>query len=250
MQGEPRVFNGNDLYGYINGGSELFLEFGFNRLTAYRIQAPGGGLGLDLYEMTDPVAGLGIYLAKCSPESPVSGLDARNSGDAYQLALLKGRWFAFIQNHSGDPVRLPDMKRLAGILNGHLDGTVPPFPVSLPGEGLVKTSRRLARGPYALQPVYTLGEGNLLSLGSETVAAIADYERDGLSWTLIRVVYPDSTAARAGFHSLVQQLDPYLEPVKQSDARLVFRDYADRFGEAKLDGGKLDIRVHLDRIPE
>ena len=250
IQGQPRVFNGNDLYGYINGGSELFLEFGFNRLTAYRLQSPAGELVLDLYEMTDPVGALGIYLAKCSPETPVAGLDVRNSGDKYQLAVLKGRWFAFIQNHAGDSAYIPDMKRLAVILNGHLDGTVAAFPVFLPAEGLVETSRRLARGPYALQPVYTLGEGNLLSLGGHTVAAIGDYERAGSSWTLIRVTYPNSSAARAGFVSLVAKLDSYLDPVTQSDTRLVFRDYADRFGEAVLNDEELDIRVHLDRIPE
>ncbi len=250
ITGTPRIFNGNDLYGYINGGSELFLEFGFDQLTAYQIRTPDGELGLDLYEMKDPVAALGIYLAKCSPETPLAGLNARNSGDAYQLAVLKGRWFAFIQNVSGDADRIEDMKQLGAALNAHLDGDVAAFPVTLPKDGLVQTSIRLARGPFALQPVYTLGEGNLLLLGLKTPAAIADYLQDGVSWTLIRVVYPDADTARAGFDSLVQHLDSYLEPVKQTDTSLVFRDYADRFGEAQLNNEKLDIRLHLERIPQ
>ncbi len=250
ITGQPRVFSGNDLYGYINGGSELFLEFGFRQLIAYQIQTPDGELGLDLYEMTDPIAALGIYLAKCSPESPVPGLKGRNSGDAYQLALLKGRWFAFIQNVSGDPARIPDMKRLGHALNEHLDGDIAAFPVPLPSEGLIRSSKRLARGPFALQPVYTLGDGNLLLLDPKTPAAIADYRQDGASWTLIRVVYPDTESARNGFDSLLQHLDSYLDPVKQTSDMLVFRDYADQFGEARLHDVMLDIRLHLDRIPK
>ena len=248
VQEPPRVFLENDLYGYINGGSELFLEFGFERLTATRVSGPEGQLTVDAYRMSDPVAALGIYLAKCSPESPLPGMELRNSGDRYQLGLLMGQHFIFITNTSGDPALLPVMKQIAADLPAAW-ATVEARLPEIPEEGLVPGSIRLARGPYALQPVYTLGDGDILNLaGTGTLAVIADYRTQDSTRTEIRVQYPDSEKAREGFHRLVDGLDTYLDIVFSGEKRLVFKDYAGKYGIAQRIDNQVTIGVHLDAI--
>jgi hypothetical protein len=64
-EASPRVFEGADLYGHINGGAEVFLELGFDRLDVVRYDADGAAVEVERYRMTDPVAALGIYLMKC-----------------------------------------------------------------------------------------------------------------------------------------------------------------------------------------
>jgi len=48
----PMVFSAKDLYGYIDGGAELFFEFGFSELTVQRYRCGERELSLDLYRMT------------------------------------------------------------------------------------------------------------------------------------------------------------------------------------------------------
>ena len=49
---------------HINGGAELFLEFGFEEMQLLTSTADEVELTAELYRMRDPEAALGIYLAK------------------------------------------------------------------------------------------------------------------------------------------------------------------------------------------
>jgi hypothetical protein len=77
--GLARTFISQDLFNHIDGGAELFLEFGFVRLL---VQTYGGGsseLTAAVYEMESAAAALGIYLMKMGKETPFSEIAARNS---------------------------------------------------------------------------------------------------------------------------------------------------------------------------
>ena len=47
--GQTLRFTKNDLYGHINGGAELFLEFGFNELLVQRYEKGGEEITLEIY---------------------------------------------------------------------------------------------------------------------------------------------------------------------------------------------------------
>ena len=248
LSGQPLLFEANDLYGYINGGSELFLEFGFRDLRVYRIRGADQQLSVDVYRMTDNLAALGIYLAKCSPETPLEGVEGRNSGDRYQLALLKGNHFVFINNTSGDAALLPVMKELATALPADWRKPEPQLP-DMGTSNLITGSLRLARGPYALQPVYTLGDGDVLHLEEAAIAVIGDYRKGTDTITRIVVEYRNEESAADSFSYLLRNLDPYLSVLQSDEAALIFRDYADEYGQAHRDGKRLTIDVHLVENP-
>jgi hypothetical protein len=89
--GPLRTFTGQDLFNQIDGGAELFLEFGFVKL---RLQAYARGkaeLTLNAYEMESAASALGIYLMKMGRETPFPEIGARNSCEEIQLTILKGR---------------------------------------------------------------------------------------------------------------------------------------------------------------
>lgn len=64
-----RVFSREDLYGYIDGGAELFLELGFDQLTLQKYRNGASEFAVEIYRMTDPAAATGIYLMKCGKET-------------------------------------------------------------------------------------------------------------------------------------------------------------------------------------
>lgn len=65
-----RVFKGKALYGFMNGGSDLFLEYGFEELTAAELNYKGNSYTVEVYKMPSPEDAYGIYSQhtfKCNP---------------------------------------------------------------------------------------------------------------------------------------------------------------------------------------
>lgn len=245
------TFTRADLYNYIDGGAELFLEFGFEKLYIQRYRSGENELSLEIYEMESPEAALGVYLAKCGQETPVEGLAVRNSGEESQFTILRERYFIHINNFEGQKGLLPVMVALA---RAALQSLPPDRPITLldhlPGENLIKNSERLIRGPYALQPIFTFGEGDILLLEGKVFGVVGNY-RDGKGNITTRIIipYPDETRARVALHHLQQNFDPYHKILETGPSGFVFIDYQQKFGQVELKANILDIHINLpDRL--
>jgi hypothetical protein len=119
----------------------------------------------------------------------------------------------------------------------------------LPKQGLLPATVRLLRGQYALQAVYTLGDGDILQLGRTITAASGDYTDASGTYTLIVATYPDAAAAKKALEHLRANLDTYLKMTSQDDRGFIFQDYAKKFGVARLAGRRLEIKVRLPKAP-
>lgn len=249
--GAVEAYNPSALYNVIDGGAELFLEMGFVQLRVQKYAGAGAEIAVEDYRMDGAAAALGIYLLKCGRETPLAGIAGRHSGDSFQVALLKNDHFIFINNFSGRADLLPVMKELAR----RLDEAIPAGAAVgelgvLPSAGMVPGSALLLRGPYSLQAVYTLGDGDVLLLEGKRFAASASYrdEAGGLH-VLIVAPYEDEAAATRAFAALGNGLDPYLQVVEKGDSRFVFRDFQGLFGSAEKHGPRIEVRVRLAQRP-
>jgi hypothetical protein len=248
---EPqKTFNQADLYGYIDGGAELFLEFGFEQLVVQKYKSGGDEITVEMYRMTDPVAAAGIHLMKMGKETPELALRDRNSINNYQLMFLRNRYFTIVNNLGGKEALRPTMLRFASVVAGSMPAATPIPEVNvLPKRALVASSVRLLRGAYGLQAVYTLGDGDILQLGRTTTAVSGDYKDASGSYTLILADYPDAAAARKALAYLQSNLDKYSKITTKQDAGFVFQDYQKKFGVVRLVGKRLEIKVHLVKAP-
>ncbi len=236
---EPvRHFEPQALYGHINGGAELFLEFGFVGL---EVQG-----GVESYRMTDPAAALGVYLAKCGAEAPWSEVRARNTGGAYQLMAVKGTLFLIVKNVDGDPAARPAMIATANAL---LDRETAAAPLAiwddLPAADRVPGSEFLFRGRFALDPIFTFGEGDVLQIEGGALGAGARYA----ACRRLVIAYTDDAAAQSALVHLAANLDPYLAVVRRGEDRLVLRDHTGRFVDVRRAGQRLDIVLDLAATP-
>lgn len=247
----PRVFTRADLYGYIDGGAELYFELGFEQLTQQKYENGPDQITVDFYRMADPIAATGVYLAKCGRETPDGRFAERHTVNRYQLMFQRDRYFVIVTNASGNERRAPEVVKVAQFIAAKL----PPNPrlaalAQLPQAGLVADSIRLIRGPVGLQSVFTLGEGDILQLGGRLTAVAGDYaDPGGGHSTLIEVAYATPAAATAAMAHLQGHLDSYLTIVARTPDRLVFRDYEKKFGVATVAGSRLSIRLHLTEPP-
>ena len=244
--GEKLVFVKGNLYDFIDGGADLYLEFGFERVLVQRYKKGEAELTLEAYEMTDADAALGIYLMKCGVETPVPDIPARNTGEPAQLTILKGRYFLHVNSFSPGADLLSEMVLLARrALEAVADESHGRWLDLLPVEGLVPGSERLIRGPNALQSIYTLGEGDVLFLGGRLIAAAGDYRSESGPWTLVIVPYPDEAAASAALSHLRAHLDSYLKVTDERGDGFVFKDFKEKYGTVERKGRVLEIRLNL-----
>ncbi len=246
----PKRFTEADLYGYIDGGAELFLEYGFEQLTVQKYRDSTDEFTVEAYRMTDPAAALGIYLMKAGKETPVRGLSDRHSANRYQLMFCRNRYFVIVNNLSGKQALAPVEPKFASYIASKLPAGAPVTDLQmLPREGLVPGSARLVRGAYGLQSVYTLGDGDILLLERKRTAAAGDYKSRGSSHTLIVATYADGAQARRAFDHLQKNLDRYLKVVEQRPGRFVFEDYSKKYGVVRVRGNRLEARVKLAQKP-
>ena len=246
-----RTFPGTRLFDHIDGGAELYLEFGFRTLVVQRYAKGEDELVLEIYEMSGPEAALGLYLMKCGRETPVAGVPARNSSEAAQFTILKGRFFIHVNNPSAREDLVPVMTALASLALAPLPDERPADLLSLlPAEGLVPGSAILFRGPVGLQSVFTLGEGDILDQRGAVFGVSGTYDDPGDGrHQLIVVAYPDPARAGAAFAFLAAHLDPYLKVIVKEPGRLIFQDFKGEFGVAEVRADRIEIRVGLKARP-
>jgi hypothetical protein len=250
--GATAAYEPSALYNVIDGGAELFLEMGFVGLRVQKYSGPGAEIALEVYHMENAAAALGVYLLKCSRETPLPGIDGRHSGDRFQIVMQQGDRFIQINNFSGREDLLPVMQVMAK----RIMASIPPAtPVSelkiLPAENQVPGTAVLLRGPYSLQAVYTLGEGDVLLLGGKIFAAAAAYrEPTGAGYTQIVAPYGAPESARAAFEHLRRHLDRYIQVLGEGDGFFNFKDFQNDFGRAEIRGDRLVILVKLVQMPD
>lgn len=98
---KERNFSKEELWGYINGGADLYLEYGFEQLTVFDIKAGEIDYKADLYKMASPEAAFGIYSIsrfKCK-ESEI--LTAEDCLTPYQYIAAQGDVYISVSNSTG-----------------------------------------------------------------------------------------------------------------------------------------------------
>jgi len=94
-------FDGASLWGYMNGGADIYLEYGFEVLRVEEFSNKNETIKLELFKMDDPISAFGIYSIKtfkCKQSKVITTTDCLNQ---YQFQLLYGNYYIQLINESG-----------------------------------------------------------------------------------------------------------------------------------------------------
>lgn len=97
----PRIFNSSALFGYINGGAELYLEYGFSTVSVTEIEFMQGKYKTEIYKMTGSEEAFGIFSVskyRCLDMPALTEFTCRTK---YQLQICKGPYYISIINGTG-----------------------------------------------------------------------------------------------------------------------------------------------------
>jgi len=99
-----RVFTGTALYGFMNGGADLYYEYGFKELVSREIVYNDEEFTVDIYTMDTPLNAFGIYSIhayKCLRADSLGRFDCLSK---YQLQAVDGNAYVSIVFQSGSSV--------------------------------------------------------------------------------------------------------------------------------------------------
>lgn len=95
------VYAGSALWGLINGGADLYHEYGFDRMALQEISWHGEQFRLELYRMNGAQSAFGIYSVSrhgCEESGVVVAGDCLNK---YQYQFYSGNYYLSLINYSG-----------------------------------------------------------------------------------------------------------------------------------------------------
>ncbi len=201
--GPPQEFKGEDLYIYIDGGAEIYREYGFKEVLVQEYKnREGNGLSLEIFQMTGPEAAYGMYTFKRSLRGTPVEAGAEGQIEDYYLNLWKGNTLVTVTGQNESPATARGLLGLARAVAARIPGRSdqPRLVAELPPHGLIASSVRYFKGYLGFM-------NNYPSLGKEAFrfeeGVRGDY-RSGAS--LFILSYPSEDALRQGFPAIEQAL--------------------------------------------
>lgn len=164
--GPPDRYNTEGLYGYIDGGAEIVLEYGFRELAVFRFKPAArpdspSELILEIYRMRSGPAAFGLYSSKLEGgEESAPGVASDNWIGPGQGSLVKGDYLVNViaPDRTG-----PEIGTVLKTVDKKLPAprTVRPKGLDrLPRAGMVRTSWRYIQGPVAARNESPFLEGD------------------------------------------------------------------------------------------
>lgn len=191
------VYERDGLFGYIDGGAELFLQYGFGRLDLGRYKTSATDLKkeitCEIYRMAAPLEAFGIFSVKREgSEGTSAALPAPNIFDAGQASFVRGPYYV---NILGSETSAPEMEAFARAVAGRLPSAkADPFPpvARLPREGKRPGTERFIKGELAAQAESDLLSDPLWKFAAGTTAVSARYGEPPSKLVLIELAEADS----------------------------------------------------------
>lgn len=94
-------YDHNSLWGYINGGADLYLEYGFKKVTAQEVLIDSFHFKVDISEMNSPEAAFGIYSVSHRKCPGTDSLAQFVCSSPHQLQCVSGKFYISIINDNG-----------------------------------------------------------------------------------------------------------------------------------------------------
>lgn len=176
--GKAEYASGQDLYLVINGGAEIYFEYGFKEAAyqSYKNKS-GQSINLEIYEMTDPGAAYGIYTFKTGADGVP--IDCGQGGwlESYFLNFWEGNFLITLTALSMEGQALNGIKNIAFAVDSKLasESEIPPLIKFLPTEDLKRNGITYMRGNLALFNQDIFDPMDIFGLKEGVIGRYGDY---------------------------------------------------------------------------
>src|SRR5512140_1987026 len=116
----PRFFTGTSLFGYIDGGAELYLEYGFSGAEITEITMGARKYKVEIFRMTGTEEAFGIFSVSKYRCIHTPDLAKYSCQTKYQLQFCKGSYYISIINGTGNSRDSSAMLHLGKIISNKI----------------------------------------------------------------------------------------------------------------------------------
>ncbi len=246
--GQPKVFKGKELYNYIDGGAEIFFEYGFTQAIAQRHTSGDTSITVDIYEMNHPKAAFGIYSVQRDSDMPALEVGDDGTTADTVVSFIQERFYVVVTaNRSAKDTKKASV-RIARAVSQKINKSsqLPDLIGMLPPSNLVPRSQGYVSGLLGLNTQLYLGDSNILGINGRTVeCAFARYKVKENQAHLLIVRYPDSAAANAALHAVREAFTKKFKTVTVNNSS-AFSDRRNRFYRLAADNNFIYIISRAD----
>jgi hypothetical protein len=210
------MYDGETIFSYIDGAGEVYRAYNMRSCLSRRYTSPNGpAIVLDIFDMGTSEDAFGVFTHDRDGKAVDVG-----QGGLYRpgwLSFWKGRFFVSLyaeEETEAAKEAISELSRLVSSLVKEL-GPRPGILLKLPPEGLHSRSIRYLHHYTLLNYHYYLADENILNLGKQTDAVLAEYQRAGKRALLLLVSYPDEEKAAKAHKNVLHH---YLPEAKSTAA--------------------------------
>ncbi|MFO8000399.1 MAG: DUF6599 family protein [Marinilabilia sp.] len=150
QEGSVEVFDKDNLFDHINGASEFYFSYNFQKLWVVRYTKDDAEIAVEVYDQGDPVHAYGIFSMERPPEAEVKEIGAQGYYEDNILNFVAGRYYvkmnSYRESDAGSGVLLETAENLSGELSD--DPQLPGVINSMPEENLVHNSREYVSNTF------------------------------------------------------------------------------------------------------
>ena len=166
IKDEFQAYEGGKLFLYIDGGAEIYREYGFARVLVQDYWKGERSISLEIFEMTSSDAAFGIFSFKRSKKGRVLGVGSADGLEEYYMNFWKGRFLVTLTGMNSDEETIEGIQSFARGVAEKIEESAdrPSLLKALPLEGLIDSSLKYMKGQLGLYNIYPFFEGNPFGL--------------------------------------------------------------------------------------
>lgn len=156
-KGELQHYEGDDLYLYINGGAEVYHEYGFKQVGVQEYtNREGNAISVEVFEMEDSQSAFGIYTFKTSSQGKELDLGNRCLLEDYYLNFWKGCFLGTLTGFDEKNATVEGLEKLARVIATRLQdsGETPEMVNWIPEKDLIPLSVDYFEGSLGLTNIH------------------------------------------------------------------------------------------------
>lgn len=199
---EPgRQYRDQELFDYMDGGADIYFEFGFDRVLVQAYAWGAHVIELEIYRMSDAAAAFGMYSIKKGSGGQQLDIGREGLLSDYYLNFWKGPFLVTLVGMDSSEETLSGLKAIARAVSPRLspDGMRPPLLALLIPDNRIESTLRYFRGNLGFRNIQKIVPSSALKF---VEGAGADYRSASGDWSEYLIRFDSEKLARMGLEAL------------------------------------------------
>jgi hypothetical protein len=142
QKGPPRVFVNEKLWEFMDGGADVYLDYGFKQIATVEVQQGKNSVTADIYEMKSIDGAFGIFSRESAPTYHYTKIGADGYQEGVALNFYQSNYYVKLNAYIDNAVTKEALRKIAESISKKIGGgKAPPAMMgSFPQEGCIPHS--------------------------------------------------------------------------------------------------------------